>query len=350
MLSLLKKFPNTAGNNLHGILGNHESILLESVCYINPDWETNTKEEIVYKGVCSKLVSENKKSKPKILSSEKKVVKTYPLIYGVGFSKFGLSSEHTRYLSLDEFGSEIIISNIVNDTIKYYDFPCLINKYYDYIIKGSMGLILYDLCYDIKKKKINILDVVKQVIVCIDFLYRKIKFIHKSLILSNLLVVNDDFEILYPVENKEIKCESDLTVKISNFSKSSCHLLCDDGNIIDVGSIIDGKKEDVIKNMDIYWIKFSKNYQAYDCYTFFTSIMMDKKFYEYALSNKYIIKIWNNLWLPKELCIVNKELSKYRKQSDSTKMCDINEVDLILNKYHFRIDAMDIIKNILIEK
>ena len=311
-----------------------------------------------------------------------------------------------KYIGLDTFGAEIINGANVNRAFESEgSMPKTYNKIVSYSLCGRAGLMLMeqadktDLAYflanlskddteiyevSMGKKKSTfsgvkravILPVIKQVVSTIDFLQKKIEFIHSELLSNNVLISSNNVKAKYG----PVKLDGKYLAKIADYSHASSSLELDGSEDkvrffneyrvtrflpITPSFDLNPKKEQVCQvNIgsgslckDVLWWELPSTfglktslitqhsgmpfYRSYDFYTFMVSLMLCPKFYYMIMSSDnadLYAAIWLPLWKHSELDRVNKLVEKNKGEKISLSL-----VLDIMAGLSLRCDAIEVV-------
>lgn len=316
-----------------------------------------------------------------------------------------------KYIGLDNFANEVINATIVDEAFsKDSKMPKLYNKIVSYSLCGRAGLILMEEAshkdiqsfltelskedadiYQVKVKgktstfsgvkRDVIIPLVKQSLAALDFLQKRVEFIHSELLASNVLV--DDTKCKGTYEG--VKLDGKYTAKIADYSHCACsitskketdpkvrvfneyrvtrflpsigepsyqvktktHQTCP----INIGS---GQTCD-----NVFWWTLPSSfgvktslitqhsgmpfYRSYDAYTFIISLMLCPRFYYTVMSSEnanLYQAIWASIWLPKELEKVTRLVEKNKGEKITLSL-----VLDIMSGLSLRCDALDVMLN-----
>lgn len=314
-----------------------------------------------------------------------------------------------KYIGLDNFATEVINSAIIDEAFVIDNsLPKLYNQVVSYSLCGRAGLILmeqadqtdlvsfltnlsseesaiYSVNLGGKKGKTSfagvkrdiILPLVKQVLVSLDFLQRKVEFIHSELIANNVLVNKENCRGNY----NGVKLDGSYMAKIADYSHCSCSISLPDQQYKvrvfneyrvtrflpvtpsyevkpksqQVCSVSIGGRNPSCK--DVFWWTLPSSfnvktslitqhsgmpfYRSYDAYVFMISLMLCPKFYYTIMSSENVdlyAALWQPLWMPKELEKVNKLIEKNKGEKISLSLV----LDIIAG-FSLRCDALDVL-------
>lgn len=309
-----------------------------------------------------------------------------------------------KYIGVDTFGAEILNAANVNEAFdSVASMPKLYNKIVSYSLCGRAGLMLMELAdmsdmatfltelpksdiemYEVsieKKtstfpgiKRAIILPLIKQVVSAIDFLQKKIEFIHSELLVNNVLVSSEGCTGTY----LGINLKGGFIARIADYAHSSSSLLLegttDKARIFNEYRVtrflpitpsyeLSPKKERVCELRvgsgsvcnDVFWWEIPSSfglktslitqhsgmpfYRSYDLYTFLISLMLCPKFYYAIMGDVELYNaLWTQLWLPKELNRVNKLIQNNKGEKISLSLV----LDIMAGLF-LRCNALDII-------
>lgn len=290
------------------------------------------------------------------------VVRITKILYPyIEFIKSKISSPmKLSYIASDNFTNEVIIYSFIDDLLSplkitnyinikassllsISEYNNNINDYYNVLIMeycnlGSMNTIdmnenfskyIEYIHYELNNtnpkslakliKKDILLNIHKQILIVLDCLQYECEFIHGNLKASNILLVSRPYNYEYEssVNKIKINVNSEITVKISDFSKSS--LSCDS---IEPLCIIPYFNIDyytsIIINRNVYNNKYYYNfeipnntidkveisnvdvnfYQTLDIYVYIISILLVPEVFRTVFSNSDIKTVmWDPLWI-----------------------------------------------------
>lgn len=310
-----------------------------------------------------------------------------------------------KYVGLDNFGAEVINSAIIHDAFNKSGLPVLYNKIVSYSLCGRAGLILMEeadqtdlasylsnlskndsAIYSVslgKKgessfpgiKREIIVPIIKQVTSCLDYLQKKIEFIHSELLANNILIDSDQCRGNY----EKIKLDGPYTAKIADYSHSATSLPLDEKTKVrffneyrvtrflpvtpsyelktKTSQVCQVSIGSPSKCSDVLWWKLPTTfgvksslitqhsgmpfYRSYDFYTFIVSLMLCPRFYYTIMSSEnadLLASVWTPLWQPKEIDQVNKLVEKNKGEKVSLSL-----VLDIMSGLSLRCDAIEVV-------
>lgn len=313
-----------------------------------------------------------------------------------------------KYIGLDNFATEVINATVIDEAFESTpSMPKLYNKIVSYSLCGRAGLILMEEAdqtdmesflqqlskqnsemYEVQLsnktkstfpgvKREVIVPMVKQVLSALDFLQKKVEFIHSELLANNVLVHSEACKGTY----EGVNLKGAYTAKIADYSHSSCSISSKNAkdpkvrifNEYRVTRFLPVTPSYEVKTKtnqicqvnvgrgqtcsDVFWWTLPSSfnvktslitqhsgmpfYRSYDAYTFIVSLMLCPRFYYTIISSEnsdLFQAIWAPLWLPKELEKVTKLVEKNLNEKISLAL-----VLDIIGGLSLRCDALDVL-------